>query len=281
MSQPRYGSGSTVGENMATGAVASAGVGALGGAAWRAGRVRRVAGERLASDNAGYARVRRMADDFDRAERSKRREAKAQTRVAERRESLTARTRARLTPAAPGKGGKERYTEAGRTSWVGVDGQRRRGNGVYPTRRLWTLDAAAEGNREWARAFRASADQSRADAVTAARMSEGMKARFGQGTAMAAQGRRIARIGRPLALLGGAGAVGLGVGAELKRDARMPSRKRKATPAAPNVVDMARYRSMGGVPDERGAALVDRDGNRKALQANSGAQWLRAQRRTS
>lgn len=289
MSQPRYGSSSTVGENLATGTVASGGVALVGAGLWSRGQNNRNAGARLAAANAGAEVERESSRAFLRSAHTKRKEAAYNDLVANRRENLAARTRGRLTPitqesvdrfnAKLGGNYKELYSENRQYRMPGSNQMGKlRGNarGLYPRDRLPLMNAAVETGRNEAENWRASASQSEADAKTSRRRAKAMDANVKRGTDQAARGLRLVRVGRPLALVGGLGAIGFGIGAEATRGRPARTRTQKPNNRAGNVVDLGRYRAMASKPDQRGSALVDSNGYRKPLSPSASADWLRA-----
>ena len=284
MSQPRYGSSSTVGENLATGTVASGGLSLIGAGLWAKGQNNRNAGARLAAAaNAGAEAEREASRAFLRAAHTKRQEAKYNDRVANRRKNLATRTRARLTlltqktvdavNAQTGSNYKELY-------WSGSThkrpGSNQTGRVIYPPYRLPAMDAAVKLGRKNAGDWRASAKQSEAEAKKSRRRAKAMDANVKLGTDQAARGLRLVRVGRPLALVGGLGAIGFGIGAEATRGRPARTRTQKPNNRAGNIVDLGRYRAMASKPDQRGSALVDSNGYRKPLSPSASADWLRA-----
>ena len=286
MSQPRYGSSSTVGENLATGAVASGGLSLVGAGLWAKGQNNRNAGARLAAANAGAKVEREASRAFLRSAHTKRQEAAYNDRVAARRENLAARTRARLTPlkqpgidvvnARTGRNYKELYIENRQYKMPGSNQIRGNAGGLYPPDRLPLMDAAVKTGRKKAENWRASASQSEADAKTSKRRASVMDAKVKRGTDQAARGLRLVRAGRPLALVGGLGAIGFAAGAEATRSRPARIRTQKPKNRVGNVVDLGRYRAMASKPDQRGSALVDSNGYRKPLSPSASADWLRA-----
>lgn len=258
MSQPRYGEGSSVGENMATGAVLAGGVSAGGGLAWRAGRRKTRAGLEQGAANRNFQVIRRAGLDAHSEADGALSMAQRHANTARRQAGLAARTRARLTPVPGAKG--EKYTERGR-------------RGFYPSRRLKALDAAAEGNQKAMGREQSRYLQAAEDSRSRLKQAKVMESRFGEAQQMWRSGQKITRIGRPVAVAAGLAAIGLGVGAEATKNRQVKARRPKAAPK--NVVDLDRYRRMRPVADERGSALVDRDGYRKPLGPGAGANWLR------
>lgn len=255
----RYEKPSKHGEAYGTAAVLSGGVASAGGSAWALGRRQRRDAVASGAANRNFAVIRRAGLDMRQEADGALATSQRAAQVADRRERLAGRTRARLTPIKGAKG--EKYTESGR-------------KGIYPTSRLKAIDAAVAAGRktsdQQANRFTRLASDSRASLKQAGRMERDFHAAAGSFK----QAKKIVRGGRAATLAGVAGTVGFAAAAELGRG-KQP--KVKKTPlkqvAASNVVDMNRYRQMHGTRDDRGATLIDAQGYKK--QVPSANAWLK------
>lgn len=256
----RYEKPSKHGEAYSSAAVASGAVASAGGSAWAYGRRQRKDAVARGAANRNFAVIRRagmdMRSEADTALESSQRSAQ----VADRREKLAAKTRARLTPVKGAKG--EKYTEAGR-------------RGLYPSTRLKAMDRAVEAGRASSAAQAQRYSQLSADSRGSLKQASRMERDFKGAAQSFNRAKKPIRLGRAATLAGVAGAVGFALAAEKGRG--KPARKATKTPlkqvASSNVVDMDRYRAMHGTRDDRGATLVDAQGYRK--QVPSSAAWLK------
>jgi len=248
-------------------AAGSAVAGAAGGFAWRNAAKRKKAALSVVAEHANWPADQRLAAVNAAAAEGKIREIRNLRSVASRRETLAARTRARLVPK-PTKSKVERYTEPGRS-------------GFYPVNRLRAMDAAAEGNRVLARSLEFGVKGNRRDAWMLNARAASSKVKHAAGVKEVARSGRLLRAGRLGAVAGAAGAVGFGVAAERSKGRKKQAPVVQLKRIRPNVIDMDRYRSAQPSADERGSTLVDFQGYRKPLSANAGSTWLKNHGRQS
>lgn len=310
----RYGEPSNVGQNLATGAAASAAVGVGGAFAVRNGNRRRKAGlaeVRRGRDVQGFALARgaqnRNYDVFQRAARTEDRRANGFQRAADTDRARAARLEGRLAtrtvkkvPITTGAQGKFKRLEAGRyykdlaRTGGPLPGGKTVGSTRYgpaPMERYRFVRRGINDLRSRANSVQQMADASRQSAQESSRKAGQMRRGYTRalsdwqagrgieqaGATVARSGGRLMRRGGVVAAAGGLGAIAMGVGAE-----RLKGRQRRVAPVAgrsnrhdAEVTDINRYRAMRPPTDERGGTLVDAAGYRKPIDAKTGAVWLK------